>query len=159
MSREYDLKIAELKKQIEELEVQKHAEIKKLEGITAFNEAISEITEKYGISEYELLLSRQDVIFSWLKDMGKQASPAHIFDKLHELFSKHTLKVGKPRKISNGKTAGDKEVKKTAGSKLPTGRYKNPHTGEIIEKIKRAPKQLEHWLEEHGEDIVAAWRY
>jgi hypothetical protein len=158
MSREYDLKIAELKKQIEELEIQKHAETKKLEGITAFNEAISEITEKYGISEYELLLSRQEVIFNWLKDMGKQASPAHIFDKLNDLFSKHTAKVGKLRKISNTK-AGDKEPKKTAGSKLPTGRYKNPHTGEVIEKIKRAPKQLEHWLEEHGEDIVAAWRY
>lgn len=40
---------------------------------------------------------------------------------------------------------------------LRVGVYKNPNTGETIEKTKRTPKQLEQWIIEHGLKEVISW--
>lgn len=47
---------------------------------------------------------------------------------------------------------------KTTEPKLLVGVYRNPHTGEAIEKIKRNPKPLDQWIEEYGFDTVAGWK-
>ncbi|PKM28795.1 MAG: transcriptional regulator [Gammaproteobacteria bacterium HGW-Gammaproteobacteria-11] len=36
-------------------------------------------------------------------------------------------------------------------------RYKNPHTGEVIETKGGNQKTLKAWKEEHGSDVVEAW--
>jgi hypothetical protein len=56
-----------------------------------------------------------------------------------------------------------KEGKKEKTSTLPkpkleVGRYKNPATHEIIEKIKRNPRQLEDWINEYGFETVRTWK-
>lgn len=141
------------KRVLEKLEAQRQAQQQKLEGVAQFDNVISELCEKYGLSESELLSSRGDKFVSVLRQAGKLDTPPKYFDRIKALF----VDVEKPAsRAKKAKKARKKIVSNEP--KLPIGVYANPHSGEQVEKIKRAPKLLKDWAQKYGDATVLGWK-
>lgn len=48
-------------------------------------------------------------------------------------------------------------LKKSRQNKAPM-KFRNPHTGEVIEAKTKANRQLKAWISKHGADIANTWR-
>ena len=103
------------------------------------------------LTEAELYVSRGDQIISWIEALGQDDRPGRIYETL----KKHFEKVLKKEARKEGKKEKTSTLPKP---KLEVGRYKNPATHEIIEKIKRNPRQLEDWINEYGFETVRTWK-
>lgn len=151
-----DREIAAAQKAVEALQKKKDQQEKKLKGVEAFIDAINNISEEYDVSEAELLSAKGDKFVSVLKSAKKLDPAPKYVARIAELFEASGTadkKAGKVKKVA-------KKRKKTVSNepKLPVGSYVNPHTGEVINKVKRAPKPLKEWCINYGEDTVLSWK-
>lgn len=150
LEKDYDKQIAELRRKMEELETLKNMHVKKLEGVQRFQELVATLVNQYGLTESELFVSRADAIVAWIKASGKDDPPVY-WRQLRDYFAQVAEKEGKPaRRGRKGKDPVNNPV-------LPTGVYRNPFSGEKIEKKRRNPKQLDQWIEEFGFTEVRSW--
>ncbi|TGG95857.1 hypothetical protein E4656_05505 [Natronospirillum operosum] len=147
---EIDKKIEAFKSEIEKLEAERAAQAKKLEGFTAFENDIQKVCRDFGVSREELFLSQGDYIVDWVKSLSKLGERPEVYNELKAYFARVIAREGTTRK-SPAKKANK-------GPKLEVGTYKNPKTGEKIEKIKRNPKTLDEWIKEHGFETVRGWK-
>lgn len=147
---EIDRKIEQAKEELERLEAERKAHEKKREGFTAFEKEIQKVSTEYGVSREELYLSQGENIVNWIKSMNKLSERPDVYNELKSYFARVIAREGNTRKAPT--------KAKPAGPKLDVGKYKNPHTGEVIEKIKRNPKTLDNWLSEHGFSTVSSWK-
>lgn len=147
---EIDRKIEAFKSEIEKLEAERAAQAKKLEGFKAFENDIERVCRDYGVSREELFLSQGDYIVDWVKSLNKLSERPEAYNELKAYFARVIAREGNTRKSPARKAS--------KGPKLEVGTYKNPETGETIEKIKRNPKTLDEWIAEHGIDKVRSWK-
>lgn len=143
------------KKKIAELEQLKLDQDKKIEGFNEFDQTIKRLCNQMALTEAELYVSRGDQILDWIQGLAKTDNPGRIYDSLKKHFEKELKK--------DGRKDGRKEKLKEKESSLPkpklaVGRYKNPATHEVIEKIKRNPRQLDEWIEAYGFEVVRTWK-
>lgn len=144
-----DRKIEDYKKEIAKLEANRALQAKKAEGFVEFAKTIDQFCEQYGVSEEELFLSQSDRLLSVVKSLSKrQPRPDFIFE-LKTYFVRLAQREGMTKKTA---------PKKVSGPRLEVGSYRNPTTGETVEKIKRNPKQLDQWLAEYGLAKVQSWK-
>lgn len=146
---EIDRKIEKAKEEIQKLEAERAAHAKKQEGFDAFEKKIEKVVNDYGVSREELYLSKGDEIVNWVKSLSKLSERPEVYNELKSYFARVIAREGTSRKTPKAKSTGPK---------LEVGTYKNPHTGETIEKIKRNPKTLDAWLEEYGFETVKGWK-
>lgn len=151
LEKDYDKQLTELRRKMEELETLKALHVKKLEGVQRFQESIASLVRDYGITESELFVSRADAIVAWIKASGKDEPPLY-WRQLRDYFAGVVEKEQKPAK------RGAKKKDPVNNPTLPTGVYRNPFSGEKIEKKRRNPKQLDAWVEEFGFAEVRSWR-
>ncbi|WP_298635085.1 hypothetical protein [uncultured Umboniibacter sp.] len=153
-----DKEIQAHKKQLEKLEALKQAQADKLKGIEEFSKVMLQLATKYGLSEVDLLSAKGDRFLSVIKAASKQKNPPKYVAKLAAFFADNPqLKVGASKSPSKVKKAAKKK-RVSDEPKVPVGRYKNPHTGEVIEKLKRAPKTLKDWSKQYGDDMLLSWK-
>lgn len=140
-----DKQIKAYQQKIEELEAQRAAHEKKLEGIKEFDEIIQRLCNANSLTEEELYVSRSEQIEKWI--IGLARNPSSIYLGLQ----KHFAKV-------SGKTVKEEKKSSLPKPKLPIGVYEHPFTHERVEKIKRNPRQLDQWIDEHGFATVRTWK-
>lgn len=154
IQQELDKEIELHKKKIAELEQLKLDQEKKMEGLEEFDQTIKRLCNLMALTEAELYASRGDDIVSWIQNLSRTENPGRIYEALKKHFAKELKK--------DLKKDGHKVVKSKTSSlpkpKLSIGRYKNPATQQIIEKIKRNPKPLDEWIEEFGFEVVRTWK-
>lgn len=151
IQQELDKEIELHKKKIAELEQLKLDQEKKIEGFVEFDQTIKRLCNNMALTEAELYVSRGDQIISWIEALGQDDRPGRIYETLKKHFEKMLKKEARKE--------GKKEKTSTLPKpKLEVGRYKNPATHEIIEKIKRNPRQLEDWINEFGFETVRTWK-
>ena len=151
IQQELDKEIELHKKKIAELEQLKLDQEKKIEGFVEFDQTIKRLCNNMALTEAELYVSRGDQIISWIEALGQNDRPGRIYESL----KKHFEKVLKKEARKNGKK---EKISTLPKPKLAVGRYKNPVTHEVIEKVKRNPRQLEDWINEFGFETVSAWK-
>jgi hypothetical protein len=134
IQQELDKEIELHKKKIAELEQLKLDQEKKIEGFNEFDQTIKRLCNTMSLTEAELYVSRGD-------------QPGRIYEALKKHFEKELKKDERKEKKSS-----------LPKPKLSVGRYKNPATHEVVEKIKRNPRQLEDWINEYGFEIVRTWK-
>ena len=128
--------IQRAKEQLEQLQ-QKKAEQEKVAAKVA--QTLGSL-EKAGVSVFDFLESLPtEEVGEWLR---KSEQP-HV----------EKFRARSPR----SKSAPVASSKSQPSPKLAVGVYVNPHTGEQVEKIKRAPKMLTEWCEEFGINEVRGW--
>lgn len=142
-----DKQIKQYQQKIQELESQRQTHAKKIEGIQEFDAVIKRLCNQNNLSEEELYVSRSEQIENWILGMARQSNPSFIYQNLLKHFSKVSAKVGKEEKKSS-----------LPKPKLPVGTYEHPFTHEKVEKIKRNPRLLDQWVEEHGFATVRTWK-
>ncbi|MCH8552954.1 MAG: DNA binding protein [Natronospirillum sp.] len=147
---EIDRKIEEFKSEIEKLEAERAAQAKKLEGFSAFENDIQKVCRDFGVSREELFVSQGDYLVEWVKSLNKLSERPEVYNELKAYFARVIAREGSTRKSPAKKAS--------SGPKLEVGSYKNPKTGETIEKIKRNPKTLDEWISEHGIETVRSWK-
>ncbi len=155
IQQELDKEIESYKKKIAELEQLKLDQEKKIEGFTEFDQTIQRLCNQMALTEAELYVSRGDKIIEWIEALGKTERPGRIYETLKKHFEKA---IKRDVKKANRKDGVKEQVSTVAKPKLAIGRYKNPETHEIIEKIKRNPRQLEDWINKHGFETVSTWK-
>ncbi|GAA6144083.1 hypothetical protein [Thalassolituus maritimus] len=148
-----DKQIRQHQQQIAELEQLKKDQEKKIEGIKEFDVVIKRLCNQNALTEEELYVSRSEQIEGWLIAMAKSEAPSSIYTNLKRHFEKT---------IARDARKGDKKAEKKTSTlpkpKLAVGTYRNPATQEKVEKIKRNPRQLDQWIEEHGLQVVRTWK-
>lgn len=153
LDKDYDHQIAELRRKMEELETLKNMHVRKLEGVRRFQELVATLVSEFGLTEQELFVSRADAVVAWIKGSAKAgAEPPLYWQELRDYFA---TAASKPAK--GGKRGGKKEKDPINNPTLPTGVYRNPLTGERIEKKRRNPRQLDAWVDEFGFTEVRSW--
>ena len=152
-NKDYDAIISKFKEEIAALEAEKESEDKRKQGLEEFGTKLNAFYEEYSLTDAELLAFKSDDILASLKLMEKSDARPVVFEDLKVYFAKVIDKEGARRKRGTG-------VAKAAstGPKLAVGVYRNPKTGETLEKIKRNPKPLDNWIEEFGFDTVQSWK-
>lgn len=150
LEKDYDKQIAELRRKMEELEALKNMHTRKLEGVQRFQDLVATLVQEYGITESELFVSRADAIVAWVKASGKD-EPTVYWRQLRDYFAQVIDKEQK------GPRRAGKKASSLGTPTLPTGTYRNPFSGEKIEKKRRNPKQLDAWVEEFGFTEVRSW--
>ena len=159
---DYEAQIAAHQKKIEELKQQQSELDRKRKGIEEYNAAVEKICKTYDMEEYELVLSRGDQLAKWLKKFVKVEQPPKFFDSISKLFGGADGEKADKKKTKDSKKAATTSKRKPRKKgrkdpKLATGLYVNPHSGEEVRKIKRAPKALLNWCEEYGVTEVRRW--
>ncbi|MAK92835.1 MAG: hypothetical protein CMI08_17065 [Oceanospirillaceae bacterium] len=147
-----DKQIKQHQQKIQELEELRKSQEKKLEGIKEFETVIKRLCNQNSLTENELYVSRSEQIEAWILAMAKEETPSSIYANLKKHFARTA-----PR---GPRAAASKPEKESTlpKPKLPVGSYRNPATQERVEKIKRNPKQLDQWIEEHGFAVVRTWK-
>ncbi|WP_119396077.1 DNA binding protein [Salinibius halmophilus] len=143
MAENFDALIEQKKKEIEQLVQQKEAELQRQEGLRQLDAKFAGFYSEFSLTEDDYFAFKQKEIEKWIKAQARSESPAAIVDALNAYFSRYD---GKKKKAAV-----------STGPKLKVGKYRNPNTGEVIEKIKRNPKPLDQWIDENGFDTVASW--
>lgn len=152
LDKDYDRQIADLRRKMEELETLKTMHVQKLEGIQKFQDLIAKLVSDYSLTENELFVARSEAIVAWIKSSAKENSePPLYWTQLRDYFATVIEKQQK------GGKRGKKEKDPINSPTLPTGVYRNPLTGERIEKKRRNPKQLDTWVDEFGFTEVRSW--
>lgn len=41
---------------------------------------------------------------------------------------------------------------------LKEGANRNPHTGDVLQKIRRPTREFQAWIDEYGAEVVADWK-
>lgn len=144
-----DKKIEDYKKEIQKLEANKALHAKKVEGFKSFSNTIEAFCQEYGVTEEELFLSQSDRLLKVIKSLAKREPRPELVDQLKGYFSRLAQREGVTKKSA---------TKKPSVPRLAVGVYRNPHTGETIEKIKRNPKPLDQWLAQYGFATVQSWQ-
>ena len=172
---DYSAQIKAREKEIEELKKQAQDLERKQQAVAEYNEAVKAIAKKHNVEEWELVLSHGDRLAGYLKRLVKLDEPPKFFDQISGLFSGDSKESkGKPGRKPGRKPAKKKVAKKAGAAKvapkkatrakgrkepkLETGTYVNPKSGETVAKIKRAPRALLDWVNEHGVAEVRKWR-
>lgn len=140
-----DLIAAEQEK-LEQLMLAKKEIEEKKEMLKEVAAEFDSIFEKYGITENEYYAFISENLEAWIKE----ASETPLYDSLSKHFEKQANKAEK-----------NSAVEKTSSlpkPKLKVGTYRNPATGEAVQKIKRSPKILDQWIEEYGFAVVRTWK-
>lgn len=144
-----DKQISDYKARIEALEAERQAQSKKIEGFKAFEAAIAKVTADYSVTREELYLSKGDELLEWVKSLSKHSNRPEVYNDLKSYFARVIGREGNTPK---------KAAAKATGPKLEVGSYRNPHSGETVEKIKRNPRELDSWIREYGLDTVQSWK-
>lgn len=144
---EIDKQIRRLEDEILQLEQQRLDNAKKIEGIQEFDAIITRLCEEKSLTENELYVSRSEQIEEWITGMAKQTHPSSIYLNLTKHFARRGPRATKPKKESS-----------LPKPRLAVGTYEHPYTKERIEKVKRNPRLLDEWINEHGLAIVRTWK-
>lgn len=144
-----DKQIKQHQQKIQELEELRKSQEKKLEGLKEFDTVIKRLCNQNSLTEDELYVSRSEQIEQWLLNMAKQDNPSSIYNNLKKHFA---------RTAPRGPRAKAEKESTLPKPKLPVGTYRNPATQEKVEKIKRNPRLLDQWVEEHGFAVVRTWK-
>ena len=135
---------------LEELLKVKEEQQKKLAALKLVADEFAVITAKYSITENEYYQSIASDIEEWIKNSPEAA--------IHASLTRHFGKAAaKAEKVA---FKADSQVKVSTLPKptLKVGSYRNPATQEVVEKIKRNPRQLDQWVAEYGFAIVRTWK-
>lgn len=143
MADNYDALIEQKKREIEALEQKKQQEAKRQEGLRQLDAKFAGFFDEFALSQEDYFAFKQKEIEKWIKSEARSEAPAAIVDVLNAYFSRYDGKKKKAPVVS--------------GPKLKVGTYRNPHTGEKVEKIKRNPKTLDQWIEQYGFGTVESW--
>ncbi|MFZ5724129.1 MAG: hypothetical protein ACOY33_10780 [Pseudomonadota bacterium] len=153
LEKDYDQQIAELRRRMDELEQLKNMHVRKLEGVQRFQELVATLVRDFGLTEHELFVARADAIVEWIKAGTKGGGePPLYWQQLRDYFATAGTKAAR-----GPKRGAKKEKDPLNNPTLPTGVYRNPLTGERIEKKRRNPKQLDVWVDEFGFTEVRSW--
>ncbi|RMA80070.1 DNA binding protein [Umboniibacter marinipuniceus] len=153
-----DKEIQAHKKQLEKLEALKQAQADKLQGIEEFGNVMKRLAADYGLSEVDLLSAKGDKFLSVVKAAAKQKNPPKYLAKLAAFFADNPQLKAAITKPSAKLKKSAKKKRVSDEPKVPVGRYKNPHTGEVVEKLKRAPKVLKDWSKQYGDETLMSWK-
>lgn len=145
-----DHEIAALRERLAQLETRKVEEAKRQEGLAKLDKAVADFERQYGLEEGALFEARAEQIAAWIKSVGKRAERPAFYEQLKDHFS-NVLR-------NEGKKAPQRKRARRGEALLAVGNYRNPQTGEVVEKIKRNPKALDQWVAEHGLDVVRGWK-
>jgi len=154
---DFDRQILEAKQLIEALEEKKAKQETRNEGMIAFDSAVREIFNKFGLTERDLFLMKSAPIVEWVKNVGEAETQPGFYEDLKDYFYKLLEKDVK----SDLRKKTVPKAKKIPGAVKPTlviGVYRNPITEEVVEKKRRNPKPLDLWLEEFGLETVSSWK-
>lgn len=154
IQQELDKEIELHKKKIAELEQLKLDQEKKMEGLNEFDQTIKRLCNLMALTEAELYASRGDDIVNWVQNLSCTENPGRIYEALKKHFAKELKKDLK----KDGRKTDKVKTSSLPKPKLSIGRYKNPATHEVIEKIKRNPKPLDEWINEYGFEVVRTWK-
>ncbi len=152
LNTDIDNEIEKARQELERLKEQKALQQKKMEGVDKFRQQMDEICNEYGLSREELILGLGSDLVEWVKTLNRLPERPESFNELKSYFARIIGREG------TGRKGGASSAAASTGPKLEVGTYRNPHTGESIEKIKRNPKTLENWLREHGIETVRSWK-
>lgn len=141
-----DRQIKQHQQKIEELEQLRLDYAKKIEGFKEFDTQIKRLCNENSLTEEELYVSRSEQIEQWLVGMAKQENPSSIYLNLSKHFARRSSKTRADKPSSLPKP------------KLAVGVYEHPYTKQRIEKIKRNPRELDQWIDEHGLSVVRTWK-
>ncbi|MCA6063843.1 hypothetical protein [Thalassolituus marinus] len=144
-----DKQIKQHQQKIQELEALREAQEKKMEGIKEFDAVIQRLCNQSSLTEDELYVSRAEQIERWIVSLSKMDNPSSIY---------HNLKKHFARTSPRGPRAKAEKESSLPKPKLPVGTYRNPATNEKVEKIKRNPRQLDQWIDQHGFAVVRTWK-
>ena len=138
--------IAAEEKKIEQLKLAKKEQDEKQEALKELTSEFESILENYGVTEAEYFATISEKLELWVRDSEGSA----IYSSLSKHFEKQANKADK--------ALADPKVSSLPKPKLKVGTYRNPATGETVQKIKRSPKILDQWIEEYGFAIVRTWK-
>ncbi|MFK4754360.1 MULTISPECIES: hypothetical protein [Oceanospirillaceae] len=127
-------------KKLAELIQAKADQQKKYAALNDIAEAFQSALTQYGVTEKEYYQYIAADLENWIKD--NQDSP--MYESLLKHFNKAALKVQKTSSLPQ--------------PKLKVGKYRNPATQVVVEKIKRSPKLLDQWIAEYGFAVVRTWK-
>lgn len=150
-----DKQISGFHQKIKELEELKVLQAQKLESIKEFQDMVQRLTNQYGVEEGELYVARSMQILEWIKGMSRMSDKPSIYSNLKDHFEK-VARLEERKGAKSGKISSKKSI--NTEPKLIVGTYRNPATGENIEKIKRTPKGLMEWVMDHGFETVSSWK-
>lgn len=143
-----DKKIDSLRRELQEAEAQKEQEVDRLKGLEHADAHLQAFYAQHELSESDLYLHKAAAITKWLKSLEADDDRPDFFAELQSFFVR----------LASGKKTRVAAAAKTAGPRLEIGFYVNPFTGEEVKKVKRNPRQLDQWLDEHGIEIVRTWK-
>ncbi|MDO6682939.1 MULTISPECIES: hypothetical protein [unclassified Oceanobacter] len=127
-------------KKLAELIQAKADQQKKYAALNDIAEAFQSALTQHGVSEKEYYQYIASDLENWIKSNPESA----LYESLQKHFTKAALKVQKTSSLPL--------------PKLKVGKYRNPATQEVVEKIKRSPKLLDQWIEEYGFAVVRTWK-
>lgn len=138
--------IAAEEQKIERLKIAKKELEAKREALKDITSEFDSIMENHGITENDYFSSIAGELESWVLESPDSA----IYKSLAKHFGKQAAKAEKMPTAEKKSTLPK--------PKLKVGSYRNPATGETVQKIKRSPKILDQWIEEYGFAIVRTWK-
>lgn len=141
-----DEQIKLYEKKIKALKLSKKEQDKKFETIEELNSYIARFCEKKEVTLGDVYASQASDIEKWIKSLAKNNADSRFYLNLKRHFQ------------SVGSASNKTKKKPNLKPRLEVGVYQHPSTKEQIEKIKRNPKQLDNWIEEHGLDTVKTWK-
>lgn len=141
-----DEQIKACEDKIKALKASKEKQNQKHKALEKLNKEINKLCAEKHITLEDLYTSQSDQIEKWIKKVVKQNPDSKFCLSLKRLLQNSKTTTNKAQKSKNTK------------DKLEVGVYENPSSKERIEKIKRNPKQLDNWIEEHGLSTVKAWK-
>lgn len=149
-SKQIENEIAALRDRLAQLELKKAEEEKRLEGLRKLDQSVADFERQYGLETGALFEARAAQLVAWVKAQGKRGDRPAVYDQLRDYFASSARSEGK-------KGAGRKRGRRPEAL-LTVGSYRNPTTGEVVEKIKRNPKLLDQWIAQHGVEAVRGWK-
>lgn len=152
-----DHQIRSLKGRIDSLENDKRMHVLKAQGVSKVRAKLDELLQAHDLSEREYLTVISDRIVTFIKDSEPKAGEGapRFWTDLAEYFGAVKTRRKAAKKESKAQT---KQPKGKAPLTLKAGLYRNPHTGETLQKIKRPTREFQAWIDEYGAEVVAGWR-
>ncbi|WP_221794246.1 hypothetical protein [Oceanobacter mangrovi] len=138
---------------LEELLRLKEQQQQKIDALQSITSEFDAGLKKHGISANEYFGFIAGNLEQWIK--GAENLP--IYDSLAKHFSKVAAKAAAAA-AANPVAEPAEKVSTLPKPKLKVGSYRNPATNEVVEKIKRNPKQLDQWVEDYGFAVVRTWK-
>ena|SRR3990167_979370 len=149
----FDEEIRAIQQRIATLEKEKRMYVQKSKGVDRVRSSFDDILKAHDLDEREFFTIMSDRIVSFVRGSEPKSgeSGPRFWTELSEYFSAAKAARSKQRK---NKVIG----KKTKIPVIPAGQYRNPHSDEVLVKIKRPTREFQVWIDQYGAQEVIGWR-